>query len=375
MISFWEKNSFLSYDIIILGAGINGLSAACSFKEKFPLKRILILERGSWPVGASTRNAGFACYGTFTEIKSDIANIGLDKALQLVEWRVKGFQNHLKRLGPDKMGYIKTGGGELLFENETYANDELNELNNHLSPFFNGAVYASDFSKVSEFGFNPAGISQYISNSQEGQLDSGLLMKNLWEYATSLGIFIMNGTEVVDYSETSFGCEVVAKHTVLKESLRFTCENLVMTTNAFAKQLLPDLDLNPGRGQILATKPIEGLKFKGIFFFNEGFYYFRNYGNRIIFGGGRNSNIEQEQSHDIALNLDIQQRLDFYLKNLIIPGIDYEIDSRWAGIMAFGSERFPIIKRVSPHVLIGVRMGGMGMALSGYTAQKLTDLL
>jgi glycine/D-amino acid oxidase-like deaminating enzyme len=189
MISFWEKNSFLSYDIIILGAGINGLSAACSFKEKFPLKRILILERGSWPVGASTRNAGFACYGTFTEIKSDIANIGLDKALQLVEWRVKGFQNHLKRLGPDKMGYIKTGGGELLFENETYANDELNEVNNHLSPFFDGAVYASDFSKVSEFGFNPAGISQYISNSQEGQLDSGLLMKNLWEYATSLGHF------------------------------------------------------------------------------------------------------------------------------------------------------------------------------------------
>ena len=84
MLSFWEKNSFLNYDTIIIGGGINGLSAACAIKEKYPEQQVLILERGSWPLGASTRNAGFACFGSFSEIRDDINQNGLDKALQLI---------------------------------------------------------------------------------------------------------------------------------------------------------------------------------------------------------------------------------------------------------------------------------------------------
>ncbi|MGZ5243758.1 MAG: hypothetical protein ACXWW0_07675 [Bacteroidia bacterium] len=35
MLSFWERESFLHYDIIIIGSGIVGLSTAISLKEKF----------------------------------------------------------------------------------------------------------------------------------------------------------------------------------------------------------------------------------------------------------------------------------------------------------------------------------------------------
>lgn len=375
MLSFWEKNSFLNYDVIIIGAGINGLSAACAIKEKYPHKSVLILERGSWPLGASTRNAGFACFGSFSEIREDIGQNGLDKALQLIEWRVKGLEIHKQRLGIEKMGYNATGGGELLFDDEPFDYAELDEMNKSLYPIFKTNVFQTDISKVASYGFSPENISQFINNSCEGQVDSGLLMYNLWQYTTSLGVMIMNGMEVLDFKDTGKNCEVIAKHNLIKETPKFSCQNLIFSTNAFSKRFFPTLDVVPGRGQILATKPISGLKFEGIFHFRQGYYYFRNYGNRIIFGGGRNENIEGETTTEIGLNDAIQNSLDHYLKTLIIPGTEYEIDCRWAGIMAFGKDKLPIIERVSPNVIAGVRMGGMGVALSGITAERIAEMV
>jgi glycine/D-amino acid oxidase-like deaminating enzyme len=63
MLSLWEKQSFLEYDVIVVGAGITGLSTAVSIKEKNPKISVLVVERGILPTGASTKNAGFACFG------------------------------------------------------------------------------------------------------------------------------------------------------------------------------------------------------------------------------------------------------------------------------------------------------------------------
>lgn len=38
-----------------------GLSVGCSVLEKHPNKKVVILERGVIPTGASTKNAGFIC--------------------------------------------------------------------------------------------------------------------------------------------------------------------------------------------------------------------------------------------------------------------------------------------------------------------------
>jgi glycine/D-amino acid oxidase-like deaminating enzyme len=59
--SYWEKKHlFFDYDLIVIGSGIVGLSTAISFKEKNKKAKILILEKGILPNGASLKNAGFA---------------------------------------------------------------------------------------------------------------------------------------------------------------------------------------------------------------------------------------------------------------------------------------------------------------------------
>ena len=375
MISFWEKNSFLNYDVIIIGGGLNGLSIASSIKEKYPRKSVLIIEKGSWPVGASTRNAGFACYGSFSELRADTQNFGLDNTLKLVELRYKGMEMHLRRLGKKNCGYEQSGGGELIFDKENFENEELVQFNQWLHPIFREEVFKENSSKIESFGFNKKGLKTFIDNSTEGQVNIGLMMKNLWHYTAELGVMIMNGLEVIDYSDNGSSCSVYAHHNVIKEQPVFKCETLILATNAFSQKFLPSMDIVPGRGQVLATEPIKGLKLKGNVHFNAGMFYFRNFENRIIFGGGRHLFKEEETTMEMDLNLKIHNTLDSYLQNLIIPGIPYKVEYRWAGIMAFGQDKMPIIEEISPNVIAGVKMGGMGLALSGITGQHIADML
>ncbi|MDP4601126.1 MAG: FAD-dependent oxidoreductase, partial [Polaribacter sp.] len=67
-LSYWElKEWFSNIDFTIVGSGIIGLNCALQLKKKHPNARILILEKGILPQGASTKNAGFACFGSLSE--------------------------------------------------------------------------------------------------------------------------------------------------------------------------------------------------------------------------------------------------------------------------------------------------------------------
>ena len=76
MLSYWEHQTFTDYDFIVVGGGITGLSTAASLRDLHPNAKILLLERGLLPSGASTRNAGFACFGSVTELLNDIKVLG-----------------------------------------------------------------------------------------------------------------------------------------------------------------------------------------------------------------------------------------------------------------------------------------------------------
>jgi glycine/D-amino acid oxidase-like deaminating enzyme len=77
------------------------------------------------------------------------------------------------------------------------------------------------------------------------------------------------------------------------------------------------------------------------------------------------------------LNQVIQQSLIEKLQTIILPNQDFEIDLQWTGIMAFGPTKKPIIAPYSENVWVGVRMGGMGVAIGsevGYILSEMIDL-
>ncbi|HEY8967637.1 MAG TPA: FAD-dependent oxidoreductase, partial [Puia sp.] len=196
------------------------------------------------------------------------------------------------------------------------------------------------------------------------------LCQALLKLVQSMGVTVLNNIEIRGFDRTDSHLQL---HTNLP--LSFTTSQLLVCTNAFARQLLPQLDIIPARGQVLVTSPIEGLPFKGTFHYDEGFYYFRNLGNRVLLGGARNKAFEAETTEQMTTTTQIQDELERFLKDVILPGRSYTIDHRWSGIMGMGGEKMPIVQAVDKQICCAVRMSGMGVALAPIVGEKVARLM
>lgn len=375
MLSYWEKASLLHYDVIIVGSGIVGLSTAASVKEQSPHKRVMVLERGLLPTGASTKNAGFACIGSLTEILDDLAYMQPEEVLQLVNLRYKGLNRLRKRLGDAAIDYAANGSFELISEAETAALDKMEAINEMLEPMLGGKAFSLADEHIAEFGFSSEHTKHLVQNNFEGQLHSGKAIRSLIDYCLQMGIEIKTGCEVVAIDDDGPQVHVRCRNAVMGNEIAFTAGDIAICTNAFTRSLYPELEIQPGRGQVLVTEPIPNLPFKGIYHFDKGFYYFRELEGRILFGGGRNLDFEGERTTEFAFNELIREALLEKLRTVIIPGIDFKVSDWWTGIMAFGSSKFPIIKQHSPRVCVGVRMGGMGVAIGSEAGDQLAAFI
>src|SRR5574343_1687249 len=105
-LSYWEiKNWFTNVDYTIVGSGIVGLHTALALRERFPSAKILVLEKGVLPQGASTKNAGFACFGSISEIIDDLKTHSEEEVIQLISKRYHGLQLLRKNLGDENLDF------------------------------------------------------------------------------------------------------------------------------------------------------------------------------------------------------------------------------------------------------------------------------
>lgn len=374
MLSFWEKQSFTAYDYAVVGSGIVGLSTAISIKEKQPNASVVVFESGLLPTGASTKNAGFACFGSISELLEDIKILGKSQALELVMERYLGLVKLRERLGDENLDYRNYGGYELIREQEQYCIDEIETVNELLDGVFEQKPFEENKSLVKTFGFNDQIVKSMIYSRYEGQIDTGKMMKSLINMAQKLEIRIITGATVDTIEENGNGVDIRVTDKTYG-TVGFKAQSVAICTNAFTKKLIRDIDLNPGRGIVLVTKPIDNLKFKGVFHCERGYYYFRNYGDRVIFGGGRNLDYETETTTSFDINKNIHQELLRQLNEVILPDTPYEVDYSWAGIMAFGQNKQPILRQHSDHIYLGVRLGGMGVAIGSRMGEKLAEMM
>ncbi len=362
--SYWEKKIlFKKFDLIVIGSGIVGLSTAISFKQKNKKASVLILERGILPSGASTKNAGFACFGSVSELLDDLSKMSEETVWQTVEMRWQGLNLLRKRLGEKHIGFQPYGGYELFDDEKIFGScsENIDMLNRKIKK---NIGLKNCYSVVAPKALNFKNINGTIFNKHEGQIDTALMMSNLLKLAHELDITILNSIQISKITSLKDGAELESDYGTFKAL------KVVVATNGFAKQLLKLKDVAPARAQVLITKPIKNLKIKGTFHYQQGYYYFRNIDDRILFGGGRNLDIEGETTTELELNTKIQKQLDKLLEEMILPNTTFEIDQRWSGIMGVGSEKKPIIKEVMPNVLAAVRMGGMGIAIGSLVGEK-----
>ncbi|MFT7498110.1 MAG: gamma-glutamylputrescine oxidase [Porticoccaceae bacterium] len=364
--SYWElKSWFSNVDFAIIGSGIVGLNTAIYLQEKHPKSKILVLEKGLLPNGASTKNAGFACFGSLSEIRDDLESHSEQEVYNLVKKRWEGLQLLRENLGDANIGFRQYGSYEL-FSNEDNLFDKCvadkEKINLLLKPIFKQNVFSVCENK---YAFKKV-KDNYFFNQYEGQIDTGKMMTSLMLLAQKKGIKILNNVEVTKISDTG--------EIALNNNFSFTSHKVLIATNGFANQFLKE-DLQPARAQVLITKPIENLQIKGTFHLEKGYYYFRNIDDRILLGGGRNLDFTTEETSEFGLTTLVQNKLEEILKTTILPNQKIEIEHRWSGIMGVGNQKKAIVKQVSENVYCGVRLGGMGIAIGSVIGKELAELV
>jgi glycine/D-amino acid oxidase-like deaminating enzyme len=367
--SLWEKETYYSNnDVLIVGAGLMGLWTALELKKRAPKLKITIAEKSSTPLGASTRNAGFACFGSPTELLSDAKAMGEDEMWQIAEMRYKGIEKIKTHFTSSLIDYNPCGGFECLLQKDAAVLDELVWLNKGMQAITGtNECFSVQNHLLETLGL--VGFDYLVNNKLEGTLHSGKLVQALTQKVQELGVQILYGATITKWNELNHTIEVDVNTTTIKT------QQLIFCTNAFTNELLQEESIVPARGQILVTSPIENLLLNGSFHFEEGFYYWRNVGNRILLGGARNLAIEEETTIELATTNIIQNKLEQFLQIHIAQQYQYTIDHRWSGIMAFSTTKKPIFKQLDNQVYYAVACNGIGVALTPMFAEKIAKEL
>ncbi len=360
-LSFWEDSFFNEiFDLAVVGAGFVGLSAALEYKRSLPQAKVIILEKGIVGQGASTKNAGFSCFGSVGELEDDALTNPIDSVVETVKRRWEGLGILRANIPDTEMDYIETGGWEVFQDKDEYeaAALSIEKWNNLLRPIIGKGVF--QVQAIDKMNFQPMSIY----NPYEGQLNPMKAIQYLYRKAISEGIIILKGIDVDTWSKKNDVFEVLDR-----DSHTFCSKKILVATNGFTGRLLSDLDVKPARNQVLVTKPIHELQIRGNYHYKKGYIYFRHVDNRLLLGGARFIS-DKENTSSYGQTSEIQEYLSNLLKERILIDQSYDIDQWWSGILGVGNAKGPIVKEIERGLFVAVRLGGMGVAIGMEVGQK-----
>lgn len=367
-LSFWEKVTLLEQiDFLIVGAGIVGSATALELRAKYPLSKIVILERSYLPLGASTKNAGFTCFGSVTELLDDLSHLPESRVWETVSKRYFGLKRLLNRFSESSIAYQNCGSYDLLFDSNPVSKDQLTYLNDQIRIITSESnCYTFEHKLDEKFGFR--GLDTGFFNRLEGAIDTGKLLIATQKELAEKNITVLYGIELIEFQQAVNEVLIQTNYGEIKSA------NLIIAVNGLVKKILPELAVEPARAQVIVTSEIHKLDVKGTFHMDSGYYYFRNIGNRVLFGGARNLDFKAENTYSFDQSQLIQKQLEKLLREQILPGNNFTIDYRWSGTMGVGEEKMPLVQKIHSNCAIGVRLGGMGVALGSLVGEELAEL-
>ena len=363
--SYWEHEIWLkNIDFAIIGGGIVGLSSAYHIQMLHPKARVVVFERDFVSAGASTRNAGFACFGSPSEILSDLRQQSHDEVLLTLTRRWEGLALLRTYIDEKEMDFYQADGFELFTADDQISfelvRDQMEMLNQEAEHRIGFRPYSM---AENVWGFK--GVDAVIRIKGEGILHPGKMIQAWQKKCAQMGIEFRYGLNIESV--------IPEERTLVIRGINIQVKNMVICTNGFARQLMPELDVIPARNQVLVTQEILEEPWNQSFHLREGYVYFRSIGRRVLIGGGRDKFFDSESTDVIAEN---KENL-FYLKNTLEQLLDkknIEIDSQWSGIMGMGKSKGPIIEKIDDGIFVAVRMGGMGVAIGTWVGKTVGDL-
>lgn len=355
--SYWESNEWLEgIDLLIVGGGIVGLSAALRARESHPGWRITVVESDPFGGGGSSRNAGFSCFGSATELAHDRKELGDDAALELVQNRWQGLKQLRAEFGDAALGHVVCGSVELFPSSgreRRPSSAELADLNRWIEPV-TGVPDTFTEADAAEWAHLAGGAGgRPILSRFEGLLDTGKMNRAFRRKAQASGIDLLFGMRVERIESTAAGVEATVSAGKDRKGV-VRPVRVVVATNALGRELLPGIDVAPAINHVLVTNRMPGFDFPHAVHMDAGYIYARPIEDRMLIGGGRHWGLDEGST---------VRQLEALMHSLWPQTRDAGVAYRWSGKLGVGEHRSPIVATVAPGVVAAVRMGGMGVAI------------
>ncbi len=373
--SYWEKSLMPSEcDVCIVGGGFTGAWTAHYLSQMAPGLKIVILENQIASRGASTRNAGFLCYGSPSEVLEDMENMGTAKTRELILMRYSGLQQ-IKNTIPASAAQISWDGGCEIFtqDNPTLYERVMEQLEG-INRLIESTTGQSPYTPLPNDQLPGGGKngSKGIAIQGEGQIQPAKLLAYINNLNDSRGVSLCEGTAVNSIQNED-------EHSVINtnRSLRIRSKKVLIATNGFFNRLYPGSnEVVPARNTVLLLKTPENFTLKGNYHAERGYIYFRSVDGMLLIGGGRHWLAEEEKGDEMRVNEELKSRLTQWAKeNLFSRDTQLEEVMSWSGIIGTGSEKYPLLEWKDKNVLAAVRLSGMGVALSPVIARKAAVML
>ena len=330
-----ESEAQEGYDVLILGAGISGVSTAYWLRKNgFEGSIGLVDERGV-ALSATGRNAGLAWPASHREYDQKAIEVLKATADDL---GVPCFLNgavELYRTKEDFEALSKSSLGQVWDQDAVLR--ELPQLGR--DAFYKG-VFEPNVAHVSSF-----------------ELTRALFL------ATPNVSFVRATAE-----------SVAEQIVTLKGGQEISANHIVVCTNASAGALIPSLPIQCVRGQCLHLKAVgDNVVFPKMgYAADDSYEYAMPWDGGLIFGGARLNCEEWDQENDCELNLDISKRLRRRLRQTLkLKPEDYIVTHEWTGRMGFTPDEYPIMGLVRPGLFVSAGFSGNGVYFGFFGAHNI----
>jgi len=332
-------------DVLVVGGGIAGTSLLHHLGKR-RISAVLV-EREHLAFGASGRNAGFLLAGVADCYAEAVRIFGREKAREV--WHITN-ENHdrmLEAVEGDHVGHRRLGSMTLASGDEERARlEESAQL-------------------LRDDRFEASWDGSRLINPRDGEINPAAMVGALAMRAKDGAI--REGVDVTAIEPGSVEVMVRAGASECRAGV------VILATNAYTSQLLPQVKIQPTRAQMLASAPILRSLSDLPTYSHFGYRYWRQLPTgEMLIGGWRDTSMETEIGWDDQPSPGIQEHLEHKLESMSQGA---EVTHRWAGLMGFTETGLPLAEPVvgMRNVYVCAGFNGHGMGFAFMTAKKLVE--